>query len=82
MGLPTVTAAAFQRGFGRCQNDALKHPIATTRNGRDRTELNEFIWPARIYGTRRQGVLIMVFCRLDCFGKSETRVLNVLAAAG
>jgi hypothetical protein len=60
MGLPTVSAAAFQRGFGRCQNEAFKHPSATTRNRRDRTELNEFAWPARIYGTWRQGVLMMV----------------------
>jgi prevent-host-death family protein len=32
----SVTAAEFQRNFGRYQDEALKHPLAITRNGRDR----------------------------------------------
>lgn len=32
----TVTAAEFQRHFGRYQDEALKHPLAITRNGRER----------------------------------------------
>jgi len=36
MDIPTVTAADFQRNFGRYQDEALLHPIAITRNGRER----------------------------------------------
>jgi len=32
----TVSAAEFQRHFGRYQDEALKQPFAITRNGRDR----------------------------------------------
>jgi prevent-host-death family protein len=32
----TVTAAEFQRHFGRYQDDALTQPVAITRNGRER----------------------------------------------
>jgi len=32
----TVSAAEFQRNFGRYQDEALKQPLAITRNGRDR----------------------------------------------
>ena len=32
----TVTAAEFQRNFGRYQDVALTEPIAITRNGRER----------------------------------------------
>ena len=31
-----VTSREFQRNFGRCQDEALKAPLAITRNGRDR----------------------------------------------
>ena len=31
-----ITSREFQRNFGRCQDDALKAPLAITRNGRDR----------------------------------------------
>ena len=31
-----ITSREFQRNFGRCQDDALKEPLAITRNGRDR----------------------------------------------
>ena len=32
----TVTAAEFQRHFGRYQDEALTQPLAITRNGRER----------------------------------------------
>ncbi len=32
----TVSAAEFQRHFGRYQDEALVHPVAITRNGRER----------------------------------------------
>lgn len=32
----TITSADFQRNFGRYQDEALKEPIAITRNGRER----------------------------------------------
>ncbi len=32
----TVSAAEFQRHFGRYQDEALLHPVAITRNGRER----------------------------------------------
>lgn len=32
----TVSAAEFQRNFGRYQDEALLHPVAITRNGRER----------------------------------------------
>lgn len=32
----SVTAAEFQRHFGRYQDEALKQPLAITRNGRER----------------------------------------------
>jgi PHD/YefM family antitoxin component YafN of YafNO toxin-antitoxin module len=32
----TVSAVEFQRNFGRYQDEALKQPLAITRNGRDR----------------------------------------------
>ena len=32
----TVTAAEFQRHFGRYQDEAIKQPLAITRNGRER----------------------------------------------
>ncbi len=32
----TVSAVEFQRNFGRYQDEALKHPVSITRNGRDR----------------------------------------------
>src|SRR5947209_606372 len=50
----TVTAAEFQRHFGRYQDEALTQPVAITRNGRERLvmmsvdeyrELNRFVWP-------------------------------------
>ena len=31
-----VSAAEFQRNFGRYQDEALKQPLSITRNGRDR----------------------------------------------
>ncbi len=31
-----VTAAEFQRHFGRYQDEALKQPVSITRNGRER----------------------------------------------
>ncbi len=31
-----VSAAEFQRNFGRYQDEALKQPLTITRNGRDR----------------------------------------------
>ena len=31
-----ITSRTFQRNFGRCQDEALKAPLAITRNGRDR----------------------------------------------
>ena len=35
----TVTAADFQRNIGRYQDEALKKPVAITKNGRPRTVL-------------------------------------------
>ncbi len=32
----TVTSVEFQRSFGRYQDEALKEPVAITRNGRER----------------------------------------------
>ena len=32
----TVSAAEFQRHFGRYQDEALKQPLSITRNGRER----------------------------------------------
>ena len=31
-----VTSREFQRNFGRCQDEALREPLAITRNGRER----------------------------------------------
>ena len=31
-----ITSRAFQRNFGRFQDEALKSPLSITRNGRDR----------------------------------------------
>jgi PHD/YefM family antitoxin component YafN of YafNO toxin-antitoxin module len=36
MEMMTVSAAEFQRHFGRYQDEALKQPLSITRNGRDR----------------------------------------------
>lgn len=36
MEMLTVSAAEFQRHFGRYQDEALKQPVTLTRNGRDR----------------------------------------------
>jgi prevent-host-death family protein len=36
MEMITVSAAEFQRHFGRYQDEALKQPVSITRNGRDR----------------------------------------------
>jgi PHD/YefM family antitoxin component YafN of YafNO toxin-antitoxin module len=36
MPLATVSAAEFQRHFGRYQDEALVHPLAITRNERER----------------------------------------------
>ena len=35
MEMITVTAAEFQRHFGRYQDEALTQPVAITRNGRE-----------------------------------------------
>lgn len=32
----TITSVEFQRNFGRYQDEALKEPVAITRNGRER----------------------------------------------
>lgn len=32
----TITSVEFQRNFGRYQDEALKAPVAITRNGRER----------------------------------------------
>jgi PHD/YefM family antitoxin component YafN of YafNO toxin-antitoxin module len=32
----SVSAVAFQRNFGRYQDEALKQPLSITRNGRER----------------------------------------------
>jgi len=32
----SVSAAEFQRNFGRYQDEALKQPVSITRNGRER----------------------------------------------
>jgi prevent-host-death family protein len=32
----TVSAGEFQRNFGRYQDEALKHPVTITSNGRER----------------------------------------------
>ena len=34
-----VSAAEFQRNIGRYQDEALRQPVAVTRNGRERTVL-------------------------------------------
>jgi prevent-host-death family protein len=34
--MQSVSAAEFQRNFGRYQDEALKQPLSITRNGRDR----------------------------------------------
>lgn len=34
-----VSAAEFQRNFGRYQDEALREPVMVTRNGRQRTVL-------------------------------------------
>ncbi len=34
--MQSVSAVEFQRHFGRYQDEALKQPLAITRNGRDR----------------------------------------------
>ncbi len=36
MEMITVTAAEFQRHFGRYQDEALTQPVSVTRNGRER----------------------------------------------
>jgi len=36
MDMITVSAAEFQRHFGRYQDEALVRPVAITRNGRER----------------------------------------------
>jgi prevent-host-death family protein len=36
MEMITLTAAEFQRHFGRYQDEALTQPVAITRNGRER----------------------------------------------
>jgi prevent-host-death family protein len=36
MDMLRVSSAEFQRNFGRYQDEALVHPIAITRNGRER----------------------------------------------
>jgi PHD/YefM family antitoxin component YafN of YafNO toxin-antitoxin module len=36
MEMLTMSAAEFQRNFGRYQDEALKQPVSITRNGRDR----------------------------------------------
>jgi prevent-host-death family protein len=36
MEMITMTAAEFQRHFGRYQDEALTQPVAITRNGRER----------------------------------------------
>jgi prevent-host-death family protein len=36
MDMMTVSAAEFQRHFGRYQDEALLRPVAITRNGRER----------------------------------------------
>ena len=36
MDMITVSAAEFQRHFGRYQDEALTRPVAITRNGRER----------------------------------------------
>lgn len=36
MNMITVTAAEFQRHFGRYQDEALTQPVAISRNGRER----------------------------------------------
>jgi prevent-host-death family protein len=36
MDMLTVSAAEFQRHFGRYQDEALKQPVSITSNGRDR----------------------------------------------
>jgi prevent-host-death family protein len=36
MEMLSVSAAEFQRHFGRYQDEALKQPVSITRNGRDR----------------------------------------------
>jgi len=36
MNMITITSVEFQRNFGRYQDEALKEPVAITRNGRER----------------------------------------------
>jgi prevent-host-death family protein len=36
MQMVTITSVEFQRNFGRYQDEALKEPVAITRNGRER----------------------------------------------
>jgi len=36
MDITTISSVEFQRNFGRYQDEALKTPVAVTRNGRER----------------------------------------------
>ncbi len=44
----TVSAVEFQRHFGRYQDEALKQPLAISRNGRERLVVLAVEWYERL----------------------------------
>ena len=53
-----VTSREFQRNFGRCQDEALKEPLAITRNGRDRLVILSFDEYERLKRRDRQALAV------------------------
>ena len=68
-----VTSREFQRNIGRCQDEALREPLAITRNGRDRLVILSFDEYERLKRRDRQALAVedLSDAELDAISRAE-----------
>ena len=68
-----ITSREFQRNFGRCQDEALKAPLAITRNGRDRLVILSVDEYERLKRRDRQALAVedLTDAELEAIGRAE-----------
>jgi prevent-host-death family protein len=73
MGTVTVSAAEFQRNFGRYQDEALQRPVVITRNGRERLVVMSTEEYRRLRRRAREVLLAgeLTDTELDAIAKTE-----------
>jgi prevent-host-death family protein len=73
MEMITVTAAEFQRYFGRYQDEALTQPVVITRNGRERVVMISVDEYRRLKRRDRRVIGLEDFTDEDIAALEETR---------